>query len=229
MGLIPVPGTNDLQPFRRHSVLVLEVLDDSTSMRRDIPTMIDAINRYTGELQKSGLTNILLARWAFNSGKLAGYVPPRRIPSLLLSDFELVGRTPLYQATWFALNHALRKAQEYDTNESDTLTYTRIHTDGRDNSSKVDVSEVRELITSMFATGKHIVQGFGYGSSEDFHRIFQQMGIPKEHIFVVTDTTPENVRDTVASAGATSITMSISRESFEEYMRTGQFSDQDDQ
>jgi len=178
----------------RLQILLTLVGDDSYSIREsgNEQAVRDGINAYfESQLGGPQAKGIMASILYLNGTVLMPYAPLAQVVKLDQSNYQAMGRTPLYDKMCAVLPMVMMKAEEIESQTgARVVTWTMVVTDGQDwGSVKFGASDVAKLVSDMHKDeGKHIVAGMGIGSHFDWRTIFGEMGIADQWILTSGDT-----------------------------------------
>ncbi len=183
-------------------VLVTQLIDDSGSIRfrGNTQAVRDGHNLVIEEVLKEtkGVEGVLAHTRYLNGYVAFDYRPLVQAILLDQNNYNPNGGTPLYDEAIVILGTVLAKAEEFDNNNVPVRTVTLIVTDGDDQGSRFDASDVAVVVKSMLQqeTQNNIIAAMGIDDgTTDYRRVFSEMGILDEWIYTTEPESGETVED----------------------------------
>lgn len=185
-------------------LLATLLIDDSASVAPNIAEIRDGHNTMLEALEDDDISaDVRVQTRALNRGVISPYKSigqAGRLDTYNFSGGQLSSEgTPLYEQSVITLGTVMVKAREEQDRGTDVRTFTLILTDA-ENRWKPDFTarHVQLITTDMlkFATN-HIVAGMGVGERDgiSFHKVFEEMGIPRRWIFTSGSSAEEIKRE----------------------------------
>lgn len=159
------------------------VVDTSGSVGRYVNELNQAYNDFLARMQKSHAADqLLVSVIEFNSTvhTTNGFMP---IKSMQPVDFskKITGATALYDACKVGLKNAIDYRKSLENSGVNCKTLLFVITDGEDNASSSNPSEVKGMIKDLLQEERNIFSFesilFGVGNSSEFERAKDEMGI----------------------------------------------------
>jgi hypothetical protein len=201
------------------TLLVGFLVDDSNSISTygNAPSIIGG---YNGMLEDFAQAQGSIEFWGMrlNEGELAPFAPPSSAPRLNGANYRPFYGTPLYDASIDFLQRMEQELGQRQRRGENVAAMSVIFTDGENTieALKGGAPAVKEKVTTMFGSKRHIVMGMGVQGAVDFYLIFREMGIPERFIQVVQRSEAGLQR----GFQTTSDTTVFSAESFEQFTQT---------
>ena len=118
-----------------------------------------------------------------NKGVFFEFRPLAGADSLQGGKYQIMDSTPLYDASLRLLGAVSAEAQRYLQKNIEVSTVTLILSDGEDNASRHEASDVAAVVTDMLQQRRHRIYFGGLKLENiDFKRIGKEMGIPREFV-----------------------------------------------
>ena len=171
------------------------VIDKSGSIYSYVKDMNNALNDFLQTMQKSHVADKLLVstiEFDGNVSVVSGFQP---ISNVNPFNINPGGTTALYDAVKVGLENAISYREQLQNSGLTAKTLVFIITDGDDNSSKTNPSEIKQIISDIYKNEMNAfsftIIMFGVGSEADFDSARDQMGIDKNLIAKVGTTGAE--------------------------------------
>ena len=177
-------------------VLVTMMPDDSGSIRfaGNAAAVRDGHNLVLEALAASKQRDDVFVHTRYLNGTvLYPYTHVAQAERMSTGNYDPCHGTPLYDQAVVLLATVLAKAQEFADNGVPVRTVTLLITDGADaHSTRAKASHVAALAHDMLAAENHIIAAMGIDDGHtDFHRVFRDMGVPREWVLTPGNTATE--------------------------------------
>jgi hypothetical protein len=173
--------------------LVVPVVDATGSRKDEAELMRVEYNKMLEALKISkGHDTILVSGWLFGMRNklLHGFVHLEDAVKLTVSNYDPDGMTAMFDCLLDVLRGAVSYAQSLIDQGLRVKVVIPILTDGEDNSSKADVSDVRTVVTDLIAREIYVFSMVAFGSGFA-QRAAADMGFPPLNVIEV-DATGQN-------------------------------------
>ena len=172
---------NDVEVSETINVVV--VMDTSGSVSQYASELSNAFNEFIVRMQKSHAANqLFVSQIEFSSSVsvVSGFRPISEIQPIDLSK-RIGGMTALYDACKTGLKNALDYRKDLENSGVNCKTLFFVLTDGEDNSSSANPSEVKKMIDDLLKEERNFFSFesilFGIGTDSNFEAAQKDMGI----------------------------------------------------
>lgn len=201
------------------------IVDDSGSMEKLAPAVIEALAKLKSELQMAvdegdaSECEVLMTLCFLNKRTVQPYARISECIDIDERNYHPNGGTPLFTRTLQVLGALIRKVEELGRSGVTAQTYTFIVSDGQptdgqgvDGEQAATAAEVNQLISSLTETKQHIVCGVNVGG--EARAAFLQMGIHDKWI-IDPAKDPGAFKQAMAKVSRVSRSVSQSRRDFQ--------------
>jgi len=199
---------NDVEVAETINVVV--VIDTSGSVSSYAPDLSKAFNEFVARMSKShAAPQLFVSQIEFNSAVTvtSGFRPITEIQPIDLTS-RIGGMTAMYDACKAGLKNALDYRKDLENAGVNCKTLFFVMTDGEDNASSSNPSEVKDMIDGLLKEERNFFSFesilFGIGNQADFESAQKDMGI--KHLAKV-GTTADEIRKMInfISSSVTSV------------------------
>lgn len=173
------------------------VIDKSGSVYSYVNDMNNALNDFLQTMQKSHVADKLLVSTVEFDGHVSVVSGFQPISNVKPFDIKPGGMTALYDAVKVGLENAISYREQLQNSGLTAKTLVFIITDGDDNSSTTDPSEIKQIIGDIYKNETNAfsftIIMFGVGSEADFDSAREKMGIDK-NLMAKVGTTGAEIR-----------------------------------
>jgi uncharacterized protein YegL len=181
------------------------VIDTSGSVGRYVNELNSAYNEFLARMQKSHAADqLLVSLIEFNDTvhTVNGFMPIKNMQPVDFAS-KIDGSTALYDACKVGLKNAIDYRTSLENSGVNCKTLLFVITDGEDNSSNCQPSEVKDMIKDLLQEERNIFSFesilFGVGRDSEFEKAQKAMGI--KHLAKV-GTTADEIRKMIAFISA---------------------------
>lgn len=173
------------------------VIDKSGSVYSYVKDMNNALNDFLQTMQKSHVADKLLVSTIEFDGDVSVVSGFQPISNVNQFNIQPGGLTALYDAVKAGIENAISYREQLQNSGLTAKTLVFIITDGDDNSSKTNPSEIKQMIGDIYKNEMNAfsftIIMFGVGNEADFDAAREEMGIDK-NLMAKVGTTGAEIR-----------------------------------